>query len=211
MISIILKIFYRSSDNSSVYINTIPHIELRNERSDSSPTTQMVHSGLPMTLASLAIAREIKNSNLSLELPSKASAAFYSTDDDDNDDDEFSRDAIDKKPKICTDKTDCRCEDSLNSDFDDECAEPETEYSFRVKRSASFRKAMFNSFKDSFVNRAPVNCSSSSEDFLVIANNHVENLNLIENTRQSPLNNLNIQHSQLSNGISKKKTCSNPK
>ena len=138
----------------------------------------MLHSGLPMTLASMAVAREIKNSNLSLELPSKASAAFYSTDDDDNDDDEFSH----EKPKIRTDKADCRCEDSLNSDFDDKVAEPEIEYPFYVKRSASFRKAMFNSFKDSFVtkHKAPVNCSNSSEDFLVIANNHVENLNFIE-------------------------------
>ena len=165
-------------------------------------------------LTSLAVTREIKNSisnNLSLESPSKACATFHSTDDDyDYDKYEFPPDVVDDKPKRFTGKEDCRCDNSFNGDFDNEHADPEVELPFRVKRSASFRKAAFNSFKHNFVtkNRPPVKCSNSSQESLVIVNDHVDSLNSFET---SSVDNLNIQHSQLSNGVSKKKMCSNPK
>ena len=99
---------------------------------------------------SLAIAREIKNSNssnLSLELPSKACATFHSTDDDDDDINkyEFPPDALDDKSKIFSNKEDCRFDDSFNSGIDDKHAEPEVESPCHIKRSTSYRKAAFNS------------------------------------------------------------------
>ena len=206
-------VFYRSSDHNSVYINTIPHISLESEASDSSLTSQTVQSDL----TSLAVTREIKNSisnNLSLESPSEACATFNSTDDDcDYDKYEFPPDVMDDKPKSFTGKGDCRCYDSFNSDIDDQHAEPEVEFPFRAKRSASFRKATFNSFKHSFntKNRPPVKRSTSSQESLVIVNDHADSLDSFEGTGQSSVDNLNIQRFQLSNGISKKKMCSNSK
>ena len=192
-----------------MYINTIPHI-LENEVTDSSLASQTVQSDL----TSSAVAREIKNSitdNFSLESPSEACATFYSTDDDYDDGKyEFPPDVVDDKPKSYSDKEDCRYDNSLHSATGDEHTGPEVEFPVRGKRSASFRKTAFNSFKHNFItkNRSTVKCSNSSQESLVIVNDHVDSLNSFES---SSVDNLNIQHSQLSNGISKKRMCSNPK
>ena len=178
---------------------------------DSSLASQTVQSDL----TSSAVAREIKNSitdNISLESPSEACATFCSTDDDYDDDKyEFPPDVVDDKPKCCSDKKDRRYDNSLHSATGDEHTGPEVEFPFRAKRSASFRKAAFNSFKHNFITKSrstAAKCSNSSQEFLVIANDHVDSLNSFDS---SSVDNLNIQHSQLSNGISKKRMCSNPK
>lgn len=172
---------------------------MANELSDSSQSSQAVHS-----LTSLAVAQEIKNGNsLSLESPSKASATF-----DDNDTYDLRCDSCtEEKPKIMEKRgTDI----SFNSDVDDDHAEePEVEFPFRMKRSSSYRKAAFNSFKRNFIpkSRVPVRCSNSSlQESLVIVNDHVRTNSLTSSQCTG-----DHEHSQVSNGLSKKKLCSNPK
>lgn len=166
----------------------------------------------------MAVAQEIKNSNtndLSFESPSEACATF----DDDTYD--FPPDGFDEKPKIAEERG---TDKSLDSDNDDDHAEPEVEFPFRAKRSASFRKAAFNSFKRSFItkNRAPVRCSNSAEESLVIVNDHVnsdvnehDNGHVRGSARTNPINSVRStddhEHSLLSNGLPKKRMCSNPK
>ena len=131
---------------------------------------------------------------------------------------------MDDKPKSSPDVAKHRPNKSFNSDVGDDRAEPEVEFPFRAKRSASFRKAAFNSLKHNFIakNKTPVKSSNSLQEPFVIVNEHADDLvdedinervrtkslSSIQHTRQSTVDHSNTQHFLVS---SKKKMCSNPK
>ena len=180
-----------SSDDNSVYINTIPHLNLTDDLSNLSLSDQRVHNDL----TSLAVVQEIKNTNsnsnnLSFELSSEACAAI----DDDtyefpsdvmeekpkilkeykSDNDNSFKDDMEEKPKILRDH-ESDIDNSLNGDTGDRPAQPEVDFPFHLKRSTSFRKAAYNSFKHKF-SRSKVSskCPDSVEEFVVIANGHFD-------------------------------------
>lgn len=143
-------------------------------------------------LTSLAVAQEIKNTNsnsnnLSFELSSQACAAF------DDDTYEFPPDVMEEKPKIVEKKPKIMEEKpkflkehetdidnsfsgdkSFNGDKDNHSAEPELEFPFHLKRTTSFRKAAYSSFKHKFSkSKVSSKCPDSVDEFVVIANDHI--------------------------------------
>ena len=233
--------FYRASDANSVYINTIPHVNLTD---DPRNLSLRVHNDL----TSLAVAQEIKNTNsnsnnLSFdhELSPKACAAF------DDDTYEFPPDVMEEKPKIMEEKpkflkehksdidNSFNDDKSFSGDNDNHSAEPELEFPFHLKRTTSFRKAAYSSFKHKFSkNKVSSKCPDSVDEFVVIANEHInEHVNdhvngcvnghvigcasgcvngqIASSPFSSAQNTVDHEQSRLPNGVSKKKVYSNPK
>ena len=174
--------------------------------SSSPMLSRKVHSGW----TSSAAAEDINNgiNNHSYVSHSNAHVMFRSTDYDDYD---FPPDAMDGRPMIYIDTEGHESDNSFDSDFDDDYAEPEDDSSKPVKRSSSFGKTALNSLKRGFIAKTKKG-SSSLQAPLINDITRTSSAGSIQRVRQSKADHLKVQQSDVSNLTKsmKSKSRSNP-